>query len=105
MALKGIKTNTQKQTMKQNKKQKMYRTNGKYKIRQIITKPKERAHTHTHTRTGNRRSPKEGKCKRVAWGANETKNDIDQLTTKLRHKPENKGKEECQLQKKAKKTD
>ena len=51
MALKGIKTNTQKQTMKQNKKQKMYRTNGKYKIRQIITKPKERTHTHTHTHT------------------------------------------------------
>ena len=51
MALKGIKTNTQKQTMKQNKKQKMYQTNGKYKIRQIITKPKERARTHTHTHT------------------------------------------------------
>ena len=63
MALKGIKTNTQKQTMKQNKKQKMYRTNGKYKIRQIITKPKERTHTHTHTHT--HRKPKESKGRKV----------------------------------------
>ena len=44
MALKGIKANTQKQEI-EDKPQ----TNGKYKIRQIITKTKEHTHTHTHT--------------------------------------------------------
>ena len=63
MALKGIKTNTQKQTMKQNKKQKMYRTNGKYKIRQIITKTKELTHT-TTTKKKKKEGAKETGVKR-----------------------------------------
>jgi len=57
MALKGIKTNTQKQET-EDKPQ----TNGKYKIRQIITKTKENIHmyTHTHqTKTVQRKSTRE----------------------------------------------
>ena len=44
MALKGIKAITQKQEI-EDKPQ----TNGKYKIRQIITKTKEHTHMYTHT--------------------------------------------------------
>ena len=45
MALKGIKTNTEKQ--KTNEPQ----TNGKYKIRQTITKTKEHTYINIHTHT------------------------------------------------------
>ena len=75
MALKGIKTNTQKQET-EDKPQ----TNGKYKIRQIKTKTKE--HTHMYTHTPNQNSPKK-KYKRVTCQAKETKNVIDQLKIKL----------------------
>ena len=71
MELKRIKTNTRKQNKKQktNPRQ-MLSTN---KIRQIITKIMEYTHTHTHTHTKSR----------LTQQAKETKNDINQLKTKL----------------------
>ena len=58
MALKGIKANTQKQEI-EDKPQ----TNGKYKIRQIITKTMEHTHTLTHTHTYTK--PEQSKEKKV----------------------------------------
>jgi len=55
MALKGIKTNIQKQNTNQETKDKCKR-NGAYKIRQIITKLME--HTHIHTQTKQKQSRK-----------------------------------------------
>ena len=47
-AQRGLKqTHKNKQTTHKNKRQ--TQTNGKYKIRQIITKTMEHTHTHTHT--------------------------------------------------------
>ena len=60
-------------------------------------------HTHMYTHTPNQNSPKK-KYKRVTCQAKETKNVIDQLKIKLKCKPENKTKAECQLGNKANKT-
>ena len=56
----GLKqTHKSKQATHKNKRQ--TQTNGKYKIRQIITKTME--HTHTLTHTQNQKSPKKRKYK------------------------------------------
>ena len=77
MALKGLKQkyDDKKQNKKQTKKKKNQR-NGKYKIRQLITKTKE----HTHTKP---KHSKEYKINESDPVSKETKNDVDQLKTKL----------------------
>ena len=50
-----------------------------YKIRKTITKTRE----HAQRERENQSSPKKRKHKRVIWWAKQTKNDIDQLKTKL----------------------
>ena len=47
----------------------------------MLTKTMEHTHTHTHTNTQNQNSPK--KESRLTQWEKETKNDINQLKTKL----------------------
>ena len=93
-----------KQTQK-NKRTNEPQTNGKYKIRQIITKTKEHTYinTHTHTHTNKTKTVQIKKVQECNW-AKKTTNDIDQLKTKLKHKLENKTKAECQRGNKGRKT-
>ena len=67
MALKGIQTNKQESLLKTKKDKPQ--TNGKHKIRKIITKTKEHTHTRTHTCTESNR-PKKIKYKWVSQERN-----------------------------------
>ena len=77
----GIKINTRKQNTEQNKKQKKkMQTNGKYRIRNIITKNNG---TYTYTHTKKIKTVQRKQVQKIDLVSKGDKNDIGQLKIKL----------------------